>query len=229
MSGRCIRCKTRCSNNASIENNHIRAATGGQDRWKSMCEAHTKTLKPGVEREQIMCLRSYWRCLNNHRQPETPPDTLIETLSTLSILITRFPAHFSDPLTKPQPLAAIAPLLTHSRPAVRKRAILTLSQFFPVSPPELCNHLLLTNVLPNLEPNASLEQQRTTVNLVTAILRQSPQQLTTSLSQIIPGILRAIQRDDDELREGCLQVCIRKTRWRIVWLMPLFRLWKLSY
>ena len=96
---------------------------------------------------------------------------------------------------------------------MRKRVILTLSQFFPVSPPELCNHLLLTNVLPNLEPNASLEQQRTTVNLVTAILRQSPQQLTASLGEIIPGILRAVQRDDDELREGCLQVCIGETGW----------------
>ena len=127
-------------------------------------------------------------------------------MSTLSILITRFPAHFADPLIKPQPLTAITPLLTHSRPAVRKRAILTLSQFFPVSPPELCSHLLLGTVLPNLESNANLEQQRTTVTLVTAILRQSPQQLTTSLNQIIPGILKAVQRDDDELREGCLQV-----------------------
>ncbi|KAL4071187.1 armadillo-type protein [Scleroderma yunnanense] len=165
----------------------------------------TSELPPDGRIAGKACAKLTPKLLNQVLNPDTPPDTLIETLSTLSILITRFPAHFSDPLMKPQPLAAIAPLLTHSRPAVRKRAILTLSQFFPASPPELCSNLLLRNVLPNLEPGANLEQQRTTANLVTAILRQSPQQLTASLGQIVPGILKAIHRDDDELREGCLQ------------------------
>lgn len=48
------------------------------------------------------------------------------------------------------------------------------------------------------------------MNLVAAIFRQSPQQLTPSLGDIVPGILQAVKRDDDELREGCLQVaCMR--------------------
>ncbi|KAG1837537.1 hypothetical protein C8R48DRAFT_751631 [Suillus tomentosus] len=109
--------------------------------------------------------------------------TLIETLSMLSILITRFSAHVSDPALSPHPLPAIAPLLSHSRPAVRKLAILTLSQYIPVAPPVL----------------------RTTVHLVAAIVRQALQQLTSVYNDIIPGVIRAVQRDDDELREGCLQ------------------------
>lgn len=44
------------------------------------------------------------------------------------------------------------------------------------------------------------------MNLVAAIFRQSPQQLTPSLGDIVPGLLQAVKRDDDELREGCLQV-----------------------
>lgn len=44
------------------------------------------------------------------------------------------------------------------------------------------------------------------MNLIAAIFRQSPQQLTPSLGEIVPGLLQAVKRDDEELREGCLQV-----------------------
>ena len=131
---------------------------------------------------------------------------MIETLSTLSILITRFPAHVSDPSLTPHPLPAIAPLLSHPRPAVRKRAILTLSQYVPVTPPVLVNDLLQNHILPFLAANANLEKQRTTVHLVAAIIRQAPQQLAPVYTDIILGVVKAVQRDDDELREGCLQV-----------------------
>ncbi|KAI6142115.1 armadillo-type protein [Pisolithus tinctorius] len=165
----------------------------------------TSELPPDGKIAGKACSELAPKLLNQVLNPDTPPDTLIESLSTLSILIARFPAHFSYSQIKPQPLTAIAPLLSHPRPAVRKRAISALSQFFPVSPPDLCTQLLEINILPYLEAGANLEQQRTTVNLVSAILRQSAQQLASSFDRIIPGILKAVQRDDDELREGCLQ------------------------
>ncbi|KAH7884046.1 armadillo-type protein [Phlebopus sp. FC_14] len=165
----------------------------------------TSELPPGGKIAGKACTKLTPKLLGQVLNPDTPPETLIETLSTLSILITRFPAHFSDPNLSPQPLPSIAPLLSHGRPAVRKRAILTLSQFVPVAPSDLFDNLLQTNVLPSLAAGANLEQQRTTVNLVAALFRQSPQQLTPSLTAIVPGILKAVQRDDDELREGCLQ------------------------
>ncbi|OAX40483.1 TIP120-domain-containing protein [Rhizopogon vinicolor AM-OR11-026] len=151
------------------------------------------------------CAKLAPKLLQQVTNTETPPETLIETLSTLSILITRFPAHVSDPSLTPHPLPAIAPLLSHSRPAVRKRAILTLSQYVPVAPRELVNDLLQNHILPILAPSANIEKQRTTVHLVAAIIRQSPQQLASVYNDIIPGIVTAVQRDDDELREGCLQ------------------------
>ncbi|KAG8220729.1 armadillo-type protein [Butyriboletus roseoflavus] len=165
----------------------------------------TSELPPDGKIAGKACAKLTPKLLGQVSSPDTPPETLLETLSTLSILITRFPAHFADPNLNPQPLIAIAPLLTHSRPAVRKRAISTLSQFVPVAPPELFSTLLQNNILPFLVANANLEQQRTTVNLVAAIFRQSPQQLTPSLGDIVPGLLQAVKRDDDELREGCLQ------------------------
>ena len=100
----------------------------------------------------------------------------------------------------------MTPLLTHARPAVRKRAIATLSQFVPLSSPDLSAQLLSTVINPNLERSAPLEKQRTTVNLVAAIARTSPQRLASGLGAIIPGILRVVDLDDEELREGALQV-----------------------
>ena len=145
--------------------------------------------------------------LNNIRpQPNTPPEALVESLSILSILISRFTTLLSGAELKPEPLSVLAPLLSHSRPVVRKRAIVTLSQFIPISEPSLFNDLVFAHVLPYLVPAANIEKQRTTVHLIAAVARHSPIQLAPILDQIIPAILKAVQKDDDELREGALQV-----------------------
>ena len=89
---------------------------------------------------------------------------------------------------------------------MRKRAIVTLSHFVPLSAPDLSGQLLSTVVIPNLQTSAPIEKQRTTVNLVAAIVRASPQRLTSALGAIVPGILRVVDQDDEELREGALQV-----------------------
>jgi cullin-associated NEDD8-dissociated protein 1 len=130
----------------------------------------------------------------------------VETLAILSILISRFPNHISASSYTPTPLQVLAPLLSHPRPVVRKRAITTLSQFIPISNPALFADLLKTDVLPNLSPSAPLEKQRTTVQLVAAVARQSPSQIAPVLSSVVPGILQAVEKSDDELREGSLQV-----------------------
>ncbi|KAJ3884765.1 armadillo-type protein, partial [Lentinula edodes] len=130
---------------------------------------------------------------------------LVETLAILSILISRFPSHLSASSLMPHPLAVLVPLLSHPRLVVRKRAIVTLSQFITISPPELFSELFTDNVLPYLGPSANIEKQWTTVNLVAAVARHSPSQLAPMLSEIMPGINKAVQREDDELREGCLQ------------------------
>ena len=54
---------------------------------------------------------------------------MIDILAILSTLVTRFPAYMSDPSMNPHPLTVLIPLLDHSRPAVRKRAIVTLGLY----------------------------------------------------------------------------------------------------
>lgn len=91
---------------------------------------------------------------------------------------------------------------------VRKRAIVTLSQFIPISQEGLFSELLTAHVFPFLAPGANIDKQRTTVQLIAAVARNSPLAISSVLPEIVPGILKAIQRDDDELREGSLQVRI---------------------
>ncbi|KAK0446544.1 armadillo-type protein [Desarmillaria tabescens] len=145
------------------------------------------------------CSKLAPKLLGQIQNTSTPSETLVETLSILSILIVRFPSHLTSATADAQPLRVIAPLLVHTRPVVRKRAIITLSQFIPLSQPQLFTELLQTNVYTHLVPDANIEKQKTTVQLVAAVARHSPLQIAPVLNDI------AVQRDDDELREGCLQ------------------------
>ncbi|EGN92705.1 hypothetical protein SERLA73DRAFT_98928 [Serpula lacrymans var. lacrymans S7.3] len=187
----------------------INFSVGKDDELRDISALALKTitseLPPDGKIASKACAKLAPRLLAQVSSPDTPPEALIETLSILSILIGRFPVHVSGPSLEPQPLTALAPLLSHPRPAVRKRAILTMSQFVPVAQPELFNNLLQTHVMPFLPASANIEKQRTTIQLIAAIVRQSPQQLAPVLNDIVPGIVKAVQRDDDELREGCIQ------------------------
>jgi cullin-associated NEDD8-dissociated protein 1 len=140
-------------------------------------------------------------------QYASAPETLVEALSILSILINRFPAHMANVMATRPPLMTLAPLLSYPRPLVRKRAIFTLAQLIPMSPPGMFSELLATSVLPSLsQKDANVDKQRTTVHLVAAIARHSSLQISLVLPDIVPKVLEIVQKDDDELREGSLQV-----------------------
>ncbi|CAA7267741.1 unnamed protein product [Cyclocybe aegerita] len=165
----------------------------------------TSELPPDGKIAASACAKLTPRLLGQIQNASTPPEALVETLAILSILISRFPNHVSGISYTPPPLAVLAPLLSHARPVVRKRAIVTLSQFIPISPPALFADMLQANVLPNLTPSASLDKRRTTVQLVAAVARNSPSQIAPALTNIVPAILQSVEKDDDELREGSLQ------------------------
>lgn len=139
-------------------------------------------------------------------QSDIPPETLIETLSILSILIVRFPSYLADPNLEPAPLSVLTPLLSHSRVAVRKRAITTLAQFLPVAQSQQFGELLKSIIFPNLVPSAGVDKQRTTVQLVAAVARHSPHQIAPVLNDLVPSIIKAVSKEDEELRESGLQV-----------------------
>ena len=169
------------------------------------CEKLTPKLLGQVANVRLLHVAIYlllriYRCL----QLDTPPETLIETLAILSILVTRFPAYLSN--VEPQPVTVLTPVLNHSRPAVRKRAITTLAQFLPHAQPQEFSTLLSSILVPGLAPSANIEKQRTVVQLVAAIARHSPHLIASTLGDVTQSILKDSQRDDEELRESCLQV-----------------------
>ncbi|KAF8212549.1 armadillo-type protein [Mycena galopus ATCC 62051] len=162
----------------------------------------TAELPPDGKIAATACTKLKPKFLGQIANPTTPPEALVETLAILTILISRF---LSSATLCPPPLTVLAPLLVHARPVVRKRAIITLAQFVRISQEYLFTDLLATHVFPYLAANANLEKQRTTMNLVAAVARTAPTQIAPVLAEIVPGVLRAVQRDDDELREGSLQ------------------------
>ncbi|CAE7220838.1 unnamed protein product, partial [Rhizoctonia solani] len=128
----------------------------------------------------------------------TPPDALIETLATLTILVTRFPSQ----VPPQEPMTVLTPLLLHGRPAVRKRAISTIASFVPTLSQGDLQQFIASTILPGLQPSASLEKQRTTVHLVAAVARY----LASSLNDVVPSVLDGVKKDDEELREAGLQL-----------------------
>lgn len=68
---------------------------------------------------------------------------------------------------------------------------------------------------PFLTTSASVEKQRTTSQLVAAVARHSALQIAPVLGDIVPGILKAVQKDD-ELRESGLQANLCSSRQVIV-------------
>jgi len=100
----------------------------------------------------------------------------------------------------------LTPLLSHSRPVVRKRAITTIAQTIPLSSPDSFSELLKAEILPNLAQTAPSDKQKTIVQLVSSIVRLSTQQISPVVGEITPAIVQSLQKEDEELRESCLQV-----------------------
>ena len=144
------------------------------------------------------------RLLEALQNPSTPPETIIEMLSILSILVSRFPVYLAD--VDPSPVATVLPLVEHARAPVRKRAVVVLAQAIPITPPAATDKLIHETILPALTAKGSLDQQRSTVLLVGAMGRYAPTQIAGALSNVVPSLLELASREDEELRENCLQV-----------------------
>ncbi|KAF9016837.1 ARM repeat-containing protein [Hymenopellis radicata] len=195
----------------SVVDKLIEFSGGKDDELRDISALALKTITAELPSDgtgriaQSACYKLTPKLLGQIQNTSTPPEALVETLSILSILIVRFPTHLATATTDSQPLKILAPLLSHPRPVVRKRAIVTISQFIPISQSQLFTELLQTSVYPNLAAGANLDKQRTTVQLIAAVARHSPSQIAPVLGDVVSGILKAVQRDDDDLREGCLQ------------------------
>ena len=83
-----------------------------------------------------------------------------------------------------------------------------MAQFLPTTVHAVFDQLLVSTIRPGLT-SGNVEEQRTTVQLVAAVARHSPQKIDNVLGVVTPGVLGAAAKEDDELREYALQVGIR--------------------
>ncbi|CAE6372038.1 unnamed protein product [Rhizoctonia solani] len=179
----------------------IEYSGGKDDELRDIAGLALKTVTAELPLEGTVAPRAIQKLVPKLLQqlgsPDTPPDALIETLATLAILVSRFPSHVSPQ----EPMDVLTPLLLHARPAVRKRATTTIASFVPTLSQAELQQFISSTILPGLQPSAPLEKQRTTVHLVAAVARY----LVSSLNEVVPSVLKGVNKDDEELREAGLQ------------------------
>lgn len=98
---------------------------------ETACNKLVPQLLKQLQNVRTSPLSSTSRTSDSPPQTSTPPETIIETLNTLSVLVTRFPQLTIRAAN--DPVSVFVPLLDHSRPAVRKRTIITLGGGYAVT------------------------------------------------------------------------------------------------
>lgn len=106
-------------------------------------------------------------------------------------------------------LNATTALLSHSRPAVRKRAITVLGRLVPASDDAVFTNLIDSTLLP-LMKSSDAQKQKTAIALAGALARSSPRQMGSKAAKVLPSVLSAAtcgdgDDTDEELVEQSLQ------------------------
>lgn len=144
-----------------------------------------------------------------------------ELLEVITELITRF-GHFIFVTTEGMPdqelqtkcIDAFSPLLKHSRSSLRKRSSLALGALAGSLDPKQFDQLtasLLTELNATMEVEAAgvspIELAKTLVHCFAVLARAATHQFGKSLDQVTPQVIQHFSREDDELRDACLQAC----------------------
>ncbi|KAM0790577.1 hypothetical protein ACM66B_004444 [Microbotryomycetes sp. NB124-2] len=138
--------------------------------------------------------------------PSSTSELLIDSLDIVTDILSRFESTIRTlPHIQSAALKAIVPLLSHSRPAVRKRAITTLSTLVSAAGDGKLFDTLVTGTAIKLLQSLDAESLKTAVNLSGALTRAVPGKMGKKAKNVIPLVLQTLDaNDDDELKEGAL-------------------------
>ncbi|XP_035780587.1 cullin-associated NEDD8-dissociated protein 1-like [Anopheles albimanus] len=128
----------------------------------------------------------------------------LEALDILSDLLSRFGdllVPFHELILK-----ALVPQLGSARQAVRKRTIVALSHLLTTCNNSAYNKVI-EHLLDGLEKSQNPGTIRTYIQCLAAICRQAGHRLCSHIERVMFLLNQYSQRDDDELREFCLQAC----------------------
>ncbi|EDW76056.1 uncharacterized protein Dwil_GK14870 [Drosophila willistoni] len=128
----------------------------------------------------------------------------LESLDILSDLLSRF-GEFLVPFHSTI-LKALMPQLASPRQAVRKRTIVGLS-FLLIQANSNAYNGVIDHLLEGLENPPNPGAIRTYIQCLASICRQAGHRLCSHIDRAMHLLRQYSQRDDDELREFCLQAC----------------------
>ncbi|EDV32322.1 uncharacterized protein Dana_GF14106 [Drosophila ananassae] len=128
----------------------------------------------------------------------------LESLDILADLLSRF-GEFLVPFHSTI-LKALMPQLSSSRQAVRKRTIVALS-FLLIQANSNAYNGVIDHMLDGLENPPNPAAIRTYIQCLASICRQAGHRLCNHIDRSMLLLSQYSQRDDDELREFCLQAC----------------------
>ncbi|CAG8653965.1 18991_t:CDS:10 [Rhizophagus irregularis] len=149
------------------------------------------------------------RLLTQLEDPNATYEVKMDTLDILSELLARFGHSVANnPQVQKRIQNVLIPLLSHSRPAFRKRTTIALGNLVTHTPDDLFNELVQQLLVEFSRAGDQHDKLKTLVQcfILRVFSRSSAPRLGKHLPQFLPLVIKNVDAcDDDELRENCLQ------------------------
>lgn len=165
-------------------------------------------VQPATPLAQTCCSKLAPEIVKQLNDAASSAELLVDSLDLVSDILSRFESTVrSNPHLQQSILKATTPLLSHGRPAVRKRAVAALATLIPTTASSnVFDTLISTTILPTLQATTGGDDQfRTSVSLVAALARSAPTRIGPRVAELVPLVLAGANKDDDEAKEGVLQ------------------------
>ncbi|GAA5985956.1 hypothetical protein JCM10908_006347 [Rhodotorula pacifica] len=168
-------------------------------------------VQPGTPLAQTCCSKLAPEIVKQLGDSASSAELLVDSLDLISDILSRFESTVrSNTHLQQSILKATTPLLSHGRPAVRKRAVSALATLIPTTAStssSVFDTLVSKTILPSLQSRngSSDDQFRTSVSLVGALARSAPAQIGPKVAELVPLVLAGASKEDDEAKEGVLQ------------------------
>ncbi|KAI9236724.1 MAG: putative tip120 [Podila humilis] len=152
-----------------------------------------------------VCKRLVPRLLHHLESGTSSYDAQMDALDILSEVLFRFGSILATTNLQDKTATALFALLSHARPALRKRATLAIGNLVAHIPDNIFEDLM-KHILQGLESSKnSPERLRTYIQCTGTISRSNAPRFGKFLSNVAPLVIKYTELDDDELRENALQ------------------------
>ncbi|KAH9813025.1 armadillo-type protein [Melampsora americana] len=160
----------------------------------------------GSKLAPTLCTRLIPRLVSQLQDSNSTPDILSANLDILSDLLIRFDSYYrAVPAVQLQCIKALEPLIANPRPAVTKRSVIALESLAGCCTDVNFETLITKVVLPRLKQDEDIGKLKIATLLVGVLAKTSAARLSQTISNIVPLIISAQNKKDDELTETCLQ------------------------